>query len=96
MSLSSYLLVFFLLSNLVLLVPLTDLHNMMQYPLVFFQSHFVGIHHVFVATKSCSEHEECGLRHVEVGEHSVSHREIVGSCPHASVGFPLDIAIFAL
>ena len=46
--------------------------------IVFFQSHFVGIHHVFVATKSCSEHEECGLRHVEVGEHSVSHREIVG------------------
>ena len=33
---------------------------------------------MFVATKGCSEHEECGLRHVEVGEHSVSYREIVG------------------
>jgi len=46
--------------------------------ILLFDGHFVGVHHLFVATEGGREHEQGGKRHLEVGEHGVGHAEFVG------------------
>src|SRR5690606_21006817 len=38
---------------------------------------FISFHDQLIAAKGACHHEECGLRHVEVGDHSVADLEFV-------------------
>ena len=45
---------------------------------VFLKCHFVGLHCVFITPECCCEHQECRIGQVEVYQHAVGYREVVG------------------